>query len=75
MEVTPRTLAKQGQTVDDVLGPLLDHGFHPYRLTNDYAAASYPAALRRPVPPIRWHRPVTEMSDLVFSRCDAETLP
>ncbi|MFD8005663.1 FkbM family methyltransferase, partial [Streptomyces mirabilis] len=47
VEVTPRTLAKQGRSVDDVLGPLLDHGFHAYRLANDYAAASYPAALRR----------------------------
>lgn len=70
----PRTLARQGQSVDDVLGPLLDHGFHPYRLANDYAAASYPAALRRSAPPIRWHGPVTEMTDLVFSRCDAKTL-
>ncbi|MFJ9893601.1 FkbM family methyltransferase [Streptomyces sp. NPDC091280] len=75
VEVTPRTLAKQGQTVDDVLEPLCDHGFHLYRLANDYAAASYPAALRRPAPPVRWRMPVTEMSDLVFSRLDAETLP
>ncbi|MGW4981618.1 FkbM family methyltransferase [Streptomyces mirabilis] len=75
VEVTPRTLAKQGRTVDDVLGPLLDHGFHTYRLANDYAAAGYPASLRRPAPPVRWRGPVTEMSDLVFSRLDVETLP
>lgn len=75
VEVTPRALAKQGQTVDDVLGPLREHGFHVYRLANDYAASSYPAALRRPAPPVRWHGPVTEMSDLVFSRTDAATLP
>jgi len=74
VEVTPKTLAKQGQTVDDVLGPLHAHGFHTYRLTNDYAAASYPAALRRSAPPVRWDRPITEMSDLVFSRVDAEAL-
>ncbi|MFD7486999.1 FkbM family methyltransferase, partial [Streptomyces mirabilis] len=59
VEVTPRTLAKQGRSVDDVLGPLLDHGFHTYRLANDYAAASYPAALRRPAPPVRWRGPRT----------------
>lgn len=75
VEVTPRTLAKQGLSVDDVLEPLRDQGFHLYRLANDYAAASYPAALRRPAPPVRWRRPVTEMSDLVFSRLDAEVLP
>lgn len=40
IEVAPRLLAKQGQAVDDVLGPLREHGFHVYRLPNDYAAAS-----------------------------------
>ncbi|MFF6786838.1 FkbM family methyltransferase [Streptomyces sp. NPDC012510] len=75
IEVTPRTLAKQGRTVDDVLSPLREHGFHVYRLPNDYAAASYPAAIHRPAPPVRWQRPVTEMSDLIFSRTDAATLP
>ena len=74
VEVTPRTPAKQGRSVDDVLSPLHDYGFHTYRLANDYAAASYPAALRRPVPPVRWNKPITEMSDLVFSRVDADTL-
>ncbi|MEV7003664.1 hypothetical protein AB0N62_39205 [Streptomyces sp. NPDC093982] len=58
-----------------MLAPLREHGFHAYRLANDYAAASYPAALRRPAPAVRWHGPVPEMSDLVFSRTDAETLP
>lgn len=75
IEVTPRTLAKQGRTVDDVLTPLREHGFHVYRLANDYAATSYPTALHRPAPPVRWQQPVAEMSDLVFSRTDAATLP
>ncbi|MGI5438671.1 FkbM family methyltransferase [Streptomyces shenzhenensis] len=74
IEVTPKLLAKQGESIDDVLAPLREHGFHVYRLPNDYAAASYPAALRRPAPPVRWHGPVTEMSDLVFSRTDAPSL-
>ena len=74
IEVTPRLLAKQGQTPDSVLGPLREHGFHVYRLANDYDPASYPAALRCPAAPVRWRRPVTEMSDLVFSRTDAEGL-
>lgn len=74
IEVTPRTLAKQGRTVDDVLAPLREHRFPPYLLANDYAAASYPAALRRPAPPVQWHMPVTEMSDLVFSRTDAAAM-
>lgn len=74
IEVTPRLLAKQSQTVDDVLNPLREHGFHVYRLTNDYDPATYPTALRRPAPPARWHGPITEMTDLVLSRVDAEQL-
>ncbi|GAA3225158.1 hypothetical protein [Nonomuraea helvata] len=53
---------------------MLAHGFHLYRLPNDYTASSYPAALHRPVMPARWRQPITEMSDLVFSRMDADTL-
>ncbi|WP_232838680.1 FkbM family methyltransferase [Streptomyces geranii] len=75
VEVTPRTLAKQGQSPDDVLNPLREHGFHAYRMPNDYTASSYPAALRHPAPPVRWRGPIMEMSDLVFSRADAEILP
>ncbi|MFJ6901913.1 FkbM family methyltransferase [Streptomyces hokutonensis] len=75
IEVTPRLLAKQGQHADEVIAPLREHGFHVYQLANDYAAASYPTALRKPAPAMRWHGPVTDMSDLVFSRTDAEMLP
>jgi FkbM family methyltransferase len=75
IEVTPRLLAKQGRTVDDVLRPLREHGFHTYRLANDYNASSYPAALRRPAPAARWREPVTAMTDLVLSRTDGEILP
>ncbi|MEU4234335.1 FkbM family methyltransferase [Nonomuraea sp. NPDC026600] len=74
IEVTPRRLAKLGHSIDDILQPLRAHGFHPYRLANDYTASSYSAALRRPALPTRWHQPITEMSDLVFSRIDADTL-
>jgi FkbM family methyltransferase len=74
IEVTPRLLRKRGEEVLDVLQPFLDRGFHVYRLTNDYAADSYPAAMRRPLPPERWTQPVTEMSDLILSRVDATHL-
>ncbi|MEU2354584.1 hypothetical protein ABZ599_16715 [Streptomyces misionensis] len=75
IEVTPKLLAKQDQVVDDVLGPLCEHGFNVYRLANDYAAATYPAALAKPAPAVQWNGPVTEMTDLVLSRTDADTLP
>lgn len=75
IEVTPRLLAKQGLTTDDVLGPFRDHGFHVYRLDNDYAPTSYPAAVSRPAPAIRWDQPITEMTDLILSRTDVATRP
>ncbi|MFJ3249091.1 FkbM family methyltransferase [Streptomyces sp. NPDC086782] len=68
VEVTPRLLAKQGLTVDDVLGPLRKHGFLPYRIVNDYSASSYPRAVRRPLSPVPWLQPVNGMTDLVLSR-------
>ncbi|NIY66400.1 FkbM family methyltransferase [Streptomyces malaysiensis] len=76
VEVTPQRMAELGDSVEELLAALTGHGFHVYRLTNDYAAGSYPDALRRaPEVPVRWRGPVAEESDLVFSRVDAETLP
>ncbi|MEU1804904.1 FkbM family methyltransferase [Streptomyces sp. NPDC019937] len=76
IEVTPERMADLGESVEELLEALASHGFHTYRLANDYAAGSYPAALRRaPQVPVRWRGPVTAESDLVFSRTDAETLP
>ncbi|MFG2483400.1 FkbM family methyltransferase [Streptomyces virginiae] len=74
IEVTPRSLSKQGQSVHDVLDPLRAHGFHTYRIANDYDPTSYPSAVRRPAAPVRWDGPITEMSDIVFSRIDADHL-
>ncbi|MFE2964101.1 FkbM family methyltransferase [Streptomyces sp. NPDC059340] len=75
VEVTPRTLAKQGRSDAAALGPLPHPASHPYGLPNNYAAESSPAGLGRPAPPVGGRGPVTEMSDLVFSRLDVETLP
>ncbi|MBO4207724.1 FkbM family methyltransferase [Micromonospora echinofusca] len=75
IEVTPRLLAKQGLTPTDVTGPLIAAGFHAYSLDNDYTAASYPGARRHPIAPRRLTAPITDMSDIVFSRADVMTLP
>ncbi|MFI0821370.1 FkbM family methyltransferase [Streptomyces sp. NPDC021098] len=76
IEVTPDRMADLGESVEELLAALTSHGFHTYHLANDYAATSYPPALRRaPEVPTRWRGPVTAESDLVFSRVDAETLP
>ncbi|MEU9246925.1 FkbM family methyltransferase [Streptomyces sp. NPDC048385] len=74
IEVCPQRLHDQGRHVDEIIDPLLRHGFHLYRLTNDYGPHTYPHALRSPAVPARWRGPVTDTSDLVFSRLDAERL-
>ncbi|MGS2589022.1 FkbM family methyltransferase [Streptomyces hebeiensis] len=75
VEVTPDRMALLGDSVEELLTTMRSHGFHVYRLANDYAPASYPAALRgTPVVPVRWRGPVVEESDLIFSRVDAERL-
>ncbi|MEV6395382.1 FkbM family methyltransferase [Streptomyces sp. NPDC051907] len=79
VEVTPDRMAQLGDSVEELLEIMRKHGFHVYRLVNDYAADSYPAALRRSAQgksaPVRWRGPVVDESDLIFSRVDAETLP
>lgn len=75
VEVTPDRMQQLGESVNDLLKTFKAHGFHAYRLTNSYASASYPEALRHaPASPVRWQEAVAEESDLIFSRVDAETL-
>ncbi|MET9529750.1 FkbM family methyltransferase [Streptomyces sp. NPDC006649] len=74
VEVTPERMEQLGESVDELLDVMREHGFHTYHLANDYAPESYPSALRRPKPPVRWRGPVTAESDLIFSRVDAEIL-
>lgn len=69
-------MAALGESADDLLKTMRDHGFHTYRLTNNYDPGSYPKALRRSAGvAVRWRGPVVEESDVIFSRVDAETLP
>ncbi|MFJ4704419.1 FkbM family methyltransferase [Streptomyces anulatus] len=53
VEITPRLLAKQGESAADLIDSLRAHGFHAYTLTNDYDPATYPRAMSRPQPPVR----------------------
>ncbi|MER6167435.1 FkbM family methyltransferase [Streptomyces violaceorubidus] len=76
VEVSPERMARLGDRAGDLLAVMREAGFHVYRLANDYAPGSYPAALSgAPRAPVRLRGPVTEESDLVFSRTDAERLP
>ncbi|MEQ4608300.1 FkbM family methyltransferase [Streptomyces cavourensis] len=71
----PRLLAKQGESAAAIIATLRTHGFHPYTLTNDYDPATYPRAMCRPQPPIRCTTTPKDMTDLVFARTDATSLP
>ncbi|TFI30671.1 FkbM family methyltransferase [Streptomyces sp. 4R-3d] len=76
VEVTPDRMAQLGDSAEELMKTMRDHGFHAYRLVNEYTPESYVAALRgRRAIPVRWRGPVVEESDLIFSRVDAETLP
>ncbi|HWU10207.1 MAG TPA: FkbM family methyltransferase [Streptomyces sp.] len=74
VEVTPRLLVKQDESAADIIDTLHEHGFHAYTLTNDYDPATYPRAMRRPQPPVRCNETPKHMTDLVFSRADADHL-
>lgn len=76
VEVTPDRMAQLGDSAEELMKTMRDHGFHVYRLANEYTPESYVAALRgKRAIPVRWRGPVVEESDLIFSRVDAETLP
>ncbi|GGP72492.1 FkbM family methyltransferase [Streptomyces abikoensis] len=76
VEVTPDRMAKLGDSSEELLAIMAKHGFHAYRLANDYAPESYVARRRGPVGiPVRLRGRVEAESDLIFSRVDAETLP
>ncbi|WP_148589315.1 FkbM family methyltransferase [Streptomyces sp. WAC01526] len=76
VEVTPERMENLGDSADELLAIMREHGFHVYRLANSYAPGSYPAALHRPTGvPVRWTGRIAEESDLIFSRVDAERLP
>ncbi|MEV0774547.1 FkbM family methyltransferase [Streptomyces sp. NPDC050428] len=76
VEVTPDRMAQLGDSAEELMKSMRDHGFHAYRLVNEYTPESYVSALRgKRAVPVRWRGPVVEESDLIFSRVDAETLP
>lgn len=76
VEVTPERMARLGDSADELVETMQAHGFHPYRLVNDYTPESYVAALNGALRvPERLVGPLAGESDLVFSRVDADALP
>jgi FkbM family methyltransferase len=74
MEVSPRILGETGHSVAEAVKPLVEEGFHIYRIPNSYDPDTYPSDLLRPRPPLRWNHPIDDQMDLVFSRLDHEVL-
>ncbi|MEV7865305.1 FkbM family methyltransferase [Streptomyces sp. NPDC088124] len=76
VEVAPGRMAQLGDSVEELLTTMRDHGFHTYRIDNDYLPDSYPLAIRSTsVVPERWRGSVLgQQCDLIFSRVDAEAL-
>lgn len=73
VEVTPKSLRACDKTVDDVLALFAESGFLPYAIENDYSAEGYmsPGVSTRPR---RLRAAVSEQTDVIFSRIDAESL-
>ncbi|MFJ5225323.1 FkbM family methyltransferase [Streptomyces sp. NPDC088400] len=75
VEVAPDRMAQLGDSIEELMTTMREHGFHAYRIDNDYRPDSYPLAIRSTsVVPERWRGSVFEQCDLIFSRVDAETL-
>lgn len=73
LEVTPTELAGEGRTFDDLLNMLAGYGFNAYQIENRYSLEPY---IHRdpPSPPKRITEPLLEQTDVILSRCDAESL-
>lgn len=73
VEIHPEMLARLGRTVNDVLVPFRDVGFHAYVIENDYDASAY----LWPNAPQKLHRlrdPIEHDTNVVFARVEAEEL-
>lgn len=73
VELTPKSFLAYDKTVDDVLAMFADCGFLPYSIENDYSAEGYmsPGVSKRPT---RLRETVSEQTDVIFSKIDAESL-
>lgn len=73
VELTPKSLRDCGRSADDVLVMFAAFGFLPYAIENDYSAAGYmsPGITTRPR---RLRGTVSEQTDVIFSKIDAECL-
>jgi FkbM family methyltransferase len=73
LEVSPRYLAQQSHSAEQLMRVMSDEGFFGYHLANDYSVTDYlpPRRERRPQ---RIRKEITEQTDVVFSRIDADQL-
>lgn len=76
VEVSPETLHRKGVTVEDLLQPFLQEGFHIYQVPNEYRQTFYLdyCVEHEAKPPRRIRQLPTLQADLVLSRVDQEVL-
>ncbi len=73
VEVTPAEVAEFGMTIAEIFERFRDAGFYPYGLDSSYDDREY-LDTRPPLRPSRLRKLPTELSDVVFSRVEAEEL-
>jgi FkbM family methyltransferase len=73
VELSPESLLKTGSGIDEIISAFSQAGYHAYDLQNSYLVSSYLA--QRPAErPRRIRAPISEQTDVVFSRLDLEVL-
>ncbi|HWF19897.1 MAG TPA: FkbM family methyltransferase [Verrucomicrobiae bacterium] len=76
VEISRGMLKEQGKSAGDLLELFARHGFHPYRLINDYSVGAY-VAPRIPQPPKRVETildSAEDQMDVIFSRAGGASL-
>jgi FkbM family methyltransferase len=73
VEIDPELLSHDGRQPGDLIEFFADHGLHAYRIENDYSPSAY-LGRTSARPPERLRSAVTGVSDVIFSRREAEQL-
>lgn len=73
VEIDPELLSLEGRKPRELIESFADHGFHAYRIENDYSPEAY-LADAPPQPPERLRSVIAGVSDVIFSRREGEYL-
>jgi len=73
LEINPHDLVTLGRRAENLIARLTDAGFCAYTIKNEYPSRRYVPPLRL-ARPQRLNGPVTQLTDMIFSRRDAASL-